>query len=259
MGRQVVGPAQFLLQQLIVWWRKRPWQILRLWRKILATNQAGSNGMTVDSQIVQQAADAEQIGRTGFVGQGRLWFTQQTEPAEQMGIAAELAQPAHLRKGRAKKGQEAANAATITDYSARTQGQGESLDVRFQDLFEAESGLAHTICEESKRVRFSTARAYSLQTSFWGELDVEHRGADLRMTHEMLESGQGDAGAHHIRSEGMPKPMGIGLGNLATGAMMAEQGAESGRGHGLTWFQANNPPLEQGSNRCGKAAPILRP
>jgi len=61
-----------------------------------------------------------------------------------------------------------------------------------------------------------------------GELNVEHGGANLGMTHEMLESGQGDAGADHIGAEGMPKPMGISFGDLAAGAMMAEQGAKAG-------------------------------
>jgi hypothetical protein len=48
------------------------------------------------------------------------------------------------------------------------------------------------------------------------------------MTHEMLEGGRGNAGAHHIGAESMPKPMGIGFGDLAAGAMMAEQGAKAG-------------------------------
>jgi hypothetical protein len=58
------------------------------------------------------------------------------------------------------------------------------------------------------------------------------------MSHEMLESGQRDAGAHHIGSEGVPKPMRVGLADLATGAMMAEQRTESGRGHGLSAMAA---------------------
>src|SRR5437870_686036 len=163
MGRQVVGPAQLLLQPLIVRWGKRPWQILRLWRKIFAANQVRSNGMAVDSQIVQQAAETEQIGPTSFIGQRRLCFTQRTEPAEQMGVAAELTEPAHARKGRVEIGQEAASGGAIAAGGLRTQGQSESLDMGFKDLFEAEFGLAHRIGEESKRL--ATARVYSLQTS----------------------------------------------------------------------------------------------
>jgi hypothetical protein len=41
IGRQVIGPAQFLLQQLIVLWRERSGQILGLWREILAADEIG--------------------------------------------------------------------------------------------------------------------------------------------------------------------------------------------------------------------------
>ena len=81
--------------------------------------------------------------------------------------AAELAQPAYPRKGRVEIGQEAASGAAIATGGLRTQGQGERLDVCFEDLLEAASGLIHTICEEPKLIRCSTARAYSRQTS-WG-------------------------------------------------------------------------------------------
>ena len=53
------------------------------------------------------------------------------------------------------------------------------------------------------------------------------------MSHQMLESGQGDAGPDHICSEGVPKTMGIGGADLTAQSMTAEQRAESGRCHGL--------------------------
>ena len=58
-------------------------------------------------------------------------------------------------------------------------------------------------------------------------MDVEQGGADLGMTHEVLEGGQGDTVAHHIGSEGMPKPR-IGLWNLGGSAVVTEQRAEPG-------------------------------
>ena len=166
IGRQVVGAAQFLLQQLIVLGRKRSWQVPGLRRKVVATDEVGRKAMAIGGQIVQQPAETDQKVGAGFITQGRLSLAQRAEPAKQMGIAAELAEPAHLRKGRADVGQEAASGATIAAHGVGTQSQSESLDVCFQDLFEAVSGLAHRIGEESKRVRFSMARAYSLQTSF---------------------------------------------------------------------------------------------
>jgi hypothetical protein len=59
-------------------------------------------------------------------------------------------------------------------------------------------------------------------------MDVEHGGVDLGMTHELLEGGQGDTVAHHIGSEGMAKPMRIGLRDLGGQAVVTEQGAQSG-------------------------------
>jgi hypothetical protein len=50
----------------------------------------------------------------------------------------------------------------------------------------------------------------------------------------MLESGQGDAGPDHIRSECMAEPVGIGGADLTAQSMMPEQRAESRRCHGLT-------------------------
>jgi len=44
----------------------------------------------------------------------------------------------------------------------------------------------------------------------WRQLDVQHSDMDLRMTHEMLQGGQRNAGAHHVRGEGVSEPMRIG-------------------------------------------------
>jgi hypothetical protein len=57
---------------------------------------------------------------------------------------------------------------------------------------------------------------------------------DLRMTHKMLQGGQRDAGAHHVRSKGVPKPMWIGLRKLTADTMAAKKRAKPGRSHGLS-------------------------
>ena len=59
------------------------------------------------------------------------------------------------------------------------------------------------------------------------ELNVEHGGADVRVSHQLLESGQGDSGPHHIGSKCVSKPVRIGTKDLTAQAMMAEQRAES--------------------------------
>src|SRR6516164_7372303 len=54
----------------------------------------------------------------------------------------------------------------------------------------------------------------------------------------MHQSGQGHAGAHHIGSEGMTKPVGVGLRDPAAESVMAKQGAQSGGGHGVSTMAA---------------------
>ena len=37
-----------------------------------------------------------------------------------------------------------------------------------------------------------------------------HRGFDVGVAHKLHQRGQADAGAHHVRGEGMSEPVGIG-------------------------------------------------
>ena len=62
------------------------------------------------------------------------------------------------------------------------------------------------------------------------------------MPHKMLQGGQRDARAYHVRSKGVPKPMWIGLRNLTADTMAAKKRAKPGRSHGLapvSAFQAD--------------------
>jgi len=70
--------------------------------------------MVVGGQIIQQTAETEQKVDAGFVGQGRLLLAQGSEPAEQMGIAAELAEVT---------GQEAARDAAIAAHGIGAQSK----------------------------------------------------------------------------------------------------------------------------------------
>ena len=62
------------------------------------------------------------------------------------------------------------------------------------------------------------------------DLNIEHGGADVGVTHEELEGGQRDSGANHIRSKSVPETVGIGPADVTLHAVVAEQGAESGDG-----------------------------
>jgi hypothetical protein len=54
------------------------------------------------------------------------------------------------------------------------------------------------------------------------ELNVEHGGADVGVSHQLLEGGQRDSGPNHISSKSVSKPVGIGTEDVTTQAVMAE-------------------------------------
>jgi hypothetical protein len=119
--------------------------------------------MPIGRQVVEQTAKAEQIVSASLVAQWRILLAEPAEPAEQMGVTAELGQAADVRKSGVEIAEETTGDTSILDDRVVPQREGESLDVRLEDLIEAV--LVHEICEEPMRVRFSTARAYSRQTS----------------------------------------------------------------------------------------------
>ena len=134
-------------------------------REILTTNKVRPKGMEVGRQIVQQSPETKEMLEADFVAQGRLSFAQPAEPAEQMGIAAQLRKPRQLRKLGLEIGEEVARCTSIVARRAGLQRRGERLDLRFKDLFETGSALTHERCEEFNPFRFSMARAYWRQTS----------------------------------------------------------------------------------------------
>jgi len=67
-------------------------------------------------------------------------FAHPAEPAEQMGVAAKLREPADLRKGRLQIAEEAVGHTPIVGDSIAAQSQGQRPDVCFEDLWEAAAG-----------------------------------------------------------------------------------------------------------------------
>ena len=67
VGRQVVGTAQLVAEQLIVLWRKRSGQILRSRWEVLRADQVRLDGVAIGSQIVKQTAEAKQVVGAGFI------------------------------------------------------------------------------------------------------------------------------------------------------------------------------------------------
>jgi len=142
----------------------------RLWRarrEILGEDQPG---LTFRSKITEQAPEAGDVNSARVIGQGRVFLAQPTNPTEQMRIAAQLRKVAHVRKIGLEIGQEA-----IGGHSIVSGGTPERLNLGGKDLLQVRGrGLwlrtrSHRSCGTDKRIRFSTARAYSRHTS-WGAI-----------------------------------------------------------------------------------------
>ena len=60
VGIQAVCTAQLLLESSIIFRRQGSGEILRTSRKVFAEDKAGSEGMTLDCQVIEQPAQTEQ-------------------------------------------------------------------------------------------------------------------------------------------------------------------------------------------------------
>ena len=167
IGIQAVCTAQFVLESSIIFRRQGSGEILRTGREVIAEDEAGLEGMPLDCPVFEQPAQTEQELLARMVSHGRTQRAKPAEPAQHMGIAAELCESADLGKGGVKIANEPPGNTSIFGHGERLQGQREGLDLRFENLFETLFGLTHGIRGEIKRARFATARAYSRQTS-WG-------------------------------------------------------------------------------------------
>src|SRR4030095_5002589 len=74
------------------------------------------------------------------------------------------------------------------------------------------------------------------------DADVDHGCLDLRVSHQLHERRQADAGADHVGGEGMPESMRVGFGDARSLTMMTEQRTETRGCHARSAcasFQAN--------------------
>jgi hypothetical protein len=135
IGVEIVGTAQFLLQELILLRGKRPGEIAGFWREILSTNEIGLNWVVVGSQIVQQAAEEKEVVDAGFVAQGWLPFTEPAKPTKQMRVAAQFRDLVKLWEGSTEVRQKTARGVSVVVYRAGPKREGERSDLCFKNLF----------------------------------------------------------------------------------------------------------------------------
>jgi hypothetical protein len=124
---------------LVLLERKRSGKITRLHWEIFAADEVGLDGM-VGRQTMQQSPEANEIVEAGCVAQRWLLLAQPTEPTEKMRIAAQLRKAVNLREGRTEIDEEAAPNVSIFSHGIGPQAEAKSLDMRFEDLFEAGAG-----------------------------------------------------------------------------------------------------------------------
>jgi len=103
----------------------------RVHRKILREDQPGLQGIALGGKVAEQVAEPDEIYSASALGQGWVFLVEAAEPAEQMGIAAQLGELAHLRKIRLEIEQEA-----MGGDSKISVGSGESLDASIENLGE---------------------------------------------------------------------------------------------------------------------------
>src|SRR5260370_34850557 len=107
------------------------WGAPRLRREILGEDQARLQGVAFAGKVVEQAAETDQVDPARARGQGWILLAQAAEPAEQMGIAAQLGELEHLRKIGLEIGEEAMGRHSIGSVCGR-----QSTHAAVKDLLE---------------------------------------------------------------------------------------------------------------------------
>ena len=87
--------------------------------------------MAVRGQVVEQAAETEQVYPARAIGQGRIFLAETVKPAKQMGITVQVRKLQHLREIRLEIGEEAMGGHAIVSVGSR-----ESLDAGVKNLLE---------------------------------------------------------------------------------------------------------------------------
>jgi len=137
IGVQAVSSPEFLLQQLIVLRGEWSGKVMLPRGKILGENQSGWQGMAVVGQVVEQAAELDEVSPASGIGQrGIILCAKTAEPTEQMGIATQLGEAAHLWESDTEIAKKVVERGSISQYGLGLQGCGESLDPIFQGAFE---------------------------------------------------------------------------------------------------------------------------
>ena len=164
IATQIVAAEEFLLQEFILFCRKRTWKSPRETRNVFAADQMSEfRKLFGPSQFVEDAAQSDKQVDTGCGRERRCLRTQASHPAENVGFTTQLVQALHLRMISAEIAQEIAGGPTVVTSRVGTERNREGIDraveQRSQRMLErravqeAVTGRGRMCC--------ATARAYS--------------------------------------------------------------------------------------------------
>ena len=215
ISAKIVAAHELLLEELILLCGERPWQSLRRARDIFAPQQVSEfSQMAGPSQLVEDGAQSDEASDAGCRGQRRSLCAQVRHPSEDVRIAAQLFETGNLRVFGAQIDEEAAHRDVVVAFGGRSECGGQRLDRaregRSQRMLERRTAPA---LHGDPRLRMDALRrgAGVLKIDVLrGDLHIVQGGFDVGVAHQLHQRGQADAGAHHIRGEGMSEAVRVG-------------------------------------------------
>jgi hypothetical protein len=111
---EVIAPEQFLLDQLILLWSQRPRQVALLAGNIVTIEQMGEvRELLRPGKVFQHPAQSDHVVGARYRGEGRLVRAQESQPAQDGRIAAQLLERINFRKLSAEISQKAPDGSPI--------------------------------------------------------------------------------------------------------------------------------------------------
>ena len=145
------------------------------------------------------------------VAKGGDCETQARHPAEEMRLAAQLVERADLGMSGGEVGEKLADGAVVVTSRVRKERGAEESRPRGSKTGASgwKSGGRRLTRQSPEAGGCAGPRraAYCRVDVLPGcELDIQQRGLDMGMPHQLHEGGQTDAGAHHVGGKGVSKP-----------------------------------------------------
>ena len=122
--------------------------------------------MPLVGQVAQHTPELDETRLANEIAQRRVVLAEESEPAQQMRISAQLGKFAQVGKSSVEISQKVAGAGAILFHGRQLEDSGQDLDLGFEELLEGGLRWLHDVFSGvDKGRRWATARAYSRQTS----------------------------------------------------------------------------------------------